>query len=187
MRNQHRLCWMRCKHSLCSMRCKHRLRSSRSLIGCLFALLALLALLVPVDRAGGQTIQRPADERPELPEFEPPAEEEPILPPIIQPPEPEEAPSTGPGVFVEGYRIVGSTVFSTEELEGVVAPWAGRVIRSEDLVSIRNAITALYVQNGYVTSGATLQDQDFEEGIIEIHVYEGSLGEIRITGNEQFL
>jgi hemolysin activation/secretion protein len=90
-------------------------------------------------------------------------------------------------VFVEGYRIVGSTVFSTEELEGVVAPWAGRVIRSEDLVSIRNALTALYVQNGYVTSGATLQDQDFEDGIIEIHVFEGSLGEIQVTGNEQFL
>jgi hemolysin activation/secretion protein len=166
------------------MRNQHRLRSSRSLIGYLFALLALLA---PVERAGGQAIQRPADERPELPEFEPPADEEPILPPIIQPPEPEEAPSTGPGVFVEGYRIVGSTVFSTEELEGVVAPWAGRVIRSEDLVSIRNAITELYVQNGYVNSGATLQDQDFEGGVIEIHVIEGSLGEIRITGNEQFL
>jgi hemolysin activation/secretion protein len=163
---------------------QHRLRSTRNLTRCLFA---LFALLVSVDRAEGQAIQRPADERPELPEFEPPAEEEPILPPIIQPPEPEEAPSSGPGVFVKGYRIVGSTVFSTEELEGVVAPWAGRVIRSEDLVSIRNAITALYVRNGYVTSGATLQDQDFEDGVIEIHVFEGSLGEIRITGNEQFL
>jgi hemolysin activation/secretion protein len=166
------------------MRSTHRLRSSRSLIGCLFA---LLALLVPVERAEGQAIQRPADERPELPKFEPPAEEEPILPPIIHPLEPEEAPSAGPGVFVKGYRIVGSTVFSMQELEAVVAPWAGRVIRSEDLVSIRNAITALYVRNGYVTSGATLQDQDFEGGVIEIHVIEGSLGEIRITGNEQFL
>jgi len=114
-------------------------------------------------------------------------EDEPILPPIIQPSEPEEAPSTGPGVFVKRYRIIDSTVFSKEELEGVVAPWAGRVIRSEDLVSVRNAITKLYVQQGYVNSGATLRDQDFENGVIKIHVIEGSLGEIRITGNEQFL
>ncbi len=114
-------------------------------------------------------------------------EDEPILPPIIQPSEPEEAPSTGPGVFVKRYRIIDSTVFSKEELEGVVAPWAGRVIRSEDLVSVRNAITKLYVQQGYVNSGATLRDQNFEIGVIEIHVIEGSLGEIRITGNEQFL
>jgi len=166
------------------MRNAPRLCSTRNLIWCLSLFFALLA---PVDRAKGQVIQRPADERPELPEFESPEEKEPILPPIIQPSEPEEAPSTGPGVFVKRYRIIGSTVFSKEELEGVVAPWAGRVIRSEDLVSVRNAITKLYVQQGYVNSGATLRDQDFENGVIKIHVIEGSLGEIRITGNEQFL
>ena len=156
---------------------------NRPVIGCLSL---LFVLLFAVDRAESQAIQRPADERPELPEFEPPEEEEPILPPIIQPLEPEEAPSAGPGVFVKGYRIVGSTVFSEEELADVVAPWTDRVIRSEDLVSVRNAITKHYVQHGYVNSGATLQDQNFENGVIEIHVVEGSLGEIRITGNEQF-
>jgi hemolysin activation/secretion protein len=145
-----------------------------------------IALLLPGERAQGQAIQRPADERPELPEFETPADEEPILPPIILPPEPEEAPSSGPGVFVEGYRFVGSTVFSNEELEGVVAPWAHRTIRSENLVSVRNAITELYIRQGYLNSGATLPDQDFEGGIIEIQIVEGSLGEIRITGNRQF-
>jgi hemolysin activation/secretion protein len=139
-----------------------------------------------VERARGQAIQRPADERPELPEFGSPTEEEPILPPIIQPLEPEEAPSTGPGVFIEGYRIVGSTVFSSDELEKLVEPWTGRVIRSEDLVSVRNAITDHYLQHGYVNSGATLRDQDFEGGVIEIHIIEGSLSEIRITGNKQF-
>jgi hemolysin activation/secretion protein len=145
-----------------------------------------IALLLPGERAQGQAIQRPADERPELPEFESPEEAEPILPPIIQPLEPEEAPSTGPGVFIEGYRIVGSTVFSSEELENLVEPWTGRAIRSEDLVSVRNAITEHYLRHGYVNSGATLQDQDFEGGIVEIQIIEGSLSEIRITGNKQF-
>ena len=84
--------------------------SVRNFVWCLSL---LFALLISAERAQGQAIQRPADERLELPEFEPPPEEEPILPPIVQPPEPEEAPSSGPGVFVEGYRIVGSTVFST--------------------------------------------------------------------------
>ncbi|MBW2577666.1 MAG: ShlB/FhaC/HecB family hemolysin secretion/activation protein [Deltaproteobacteria bacterium] len=160
-----------------------RLRWYRNIGPCLTL---FIALLLPGERAQGQAIQRPADERPELPEFESPEEAEPILPPIIQPLEPEEAPSTGPGVFIEGYRIVGSTVFSSEELESLVEPWTGRVIRSEDLVSVRNAITEHYVRHGYVNSGATLQDQDFEGGIIEIHIVEGSLSEIRITGNKQF-
>jgi hemolysin activation/secretion protein len=149
-------------------------------------LAVFIALLLPVERAQSQVIQRPADERLELPEFESPEEEEPILPPIIQPLEPEEAPSAGPGVFIESYRFVGSTVFSTEELESIVAPWTGRVIRSEDLVSVRNAITEHYVRHGYVNSGATLRDQDFEGGVIEIHIVEGSLSEIQVTGNRQF-
>lgn len=151
------------------------------------ACLALsIALLLAGERAQGQAIQRPADERPALPEFESPEEAEPILPPIIQPLEPEEAPSAGPGVFVEGYRIIGSTVFSSEELASLVEPWTGRVIRSEDLVSVRNAITKHYIQHGFVNSGATLPDQDFEGGIIEIQIIEGSLSEIQITGNKQF-
>ncbi len=149
-------------------------------------LVLFAALLLPVARAQGQAIQRPADERPELPQFESPEEAEPILPPIVQPLEPEEAPSSGPGVFIQGYRFVGSTVFSSEELASLVKPWTGRVIRSEDLVSVRNAITEHYLQHGYVNSGATLQDQDFEGGIIEIQIIEGSLSEIRITGNKQF-
>lgn len=157
--------------------------SNRSIGACLAL---FIVLLLPVERAQGQAIQRPADERPALPEFEPPAEEEPILPPIIQPLEPEEAPSTGPGVFVESYRFIGSTVFPDEELENIVAPWTGRLIRSEDLVSVRNAITEHYLRHGYVNSGATLRDQDFEAGVIEIHIIEGSLSEIRITGNKQF-
>jgi hemolysin activation/secretion protein len=144
------------------------------------------ALFLPGVPAQAQVIQRPADERPELPEFESPEESEPILPPIVQPPEPKDAPSTGPGVFVEGYRIAGSTVFSSEELASIVEPWTGRVIRSEDLVSIRNAITEHYIRNGYVNSGATLPDQDFEGGIIEIRIVEGSLSAIRVSGNKQF-
>jgi hemolysin activation/secretion protein len=160
-----------------------RLRLASSRIRCL---LLVFALLVPSVRARGQAIQRPGDERPELPKFEAPRQEEPVLPPIPQPAEPRETPSSGPGVFVKDYRFVGSTVFSDAELEAVVAPWAGRVIRSEDLVSVRNAVTELYLKHGYVNSGATLPDQDFEGGVIEIQIIEGTLAEIRVTGNRHF-
>jgi hemolysin activation/secretion protein len=160
-----------------------RSRPGRSAL-CGLALLAVL--LAPAERAGGQAIERPADQRPELPEFEAPVEQELILPPLPPTAEPREQLSAGPGVFIQGYRIVGSTVFSQQELEGAVAPWAGRTIRSEDLVAVRNALTQLYIGHGYVNSGAVLPDQEFEDGIVELRIIEGSLGEIRISGNEQF-
>jgi hemolysin activation/secretion protein len=159
-----------------------RPRPGRSIL-CWLALLA--ALLAPAEHAFGQAIDRPADERPELPEFEAPVEPEPLLPPVPPPAQPREQLSAGSGVFVQGYRIAGSTVFSQEELERAVAPWAGRAIRSEDLVAVSNAITKLYVDRGYVTSGAVVPDQEFEDGIVEVRIIEGSLGEIRIRGNEQ--
>jgi len=157
------------------------LRPGRSV---LFWLALLAALLAPAEQARSQAIPRPSDERPELPEFEGPPEREPLLAPVPPPAEPREELSAGPGVFVRGYRIEGSTVFSQEELERAVAPWAGRAIRSEDLVAVTDALTKLYVDHGYVNSGAVVPDQEFEEGVVAVRIVEGRLSEIRFRGNE---
>jgi hemolysin activation/secretion protein len=145
-----------------------------------------LAGLLPAGAAFAQAIPRPADERPQLPDFEAPDEAPLLLPPLQPSTDPQQQLSVGPGVRVEGYRIVGSTVFSDEELAEAVAEWSGREIRSEDLVLVRNAITRLYVEKGYVSSGAIIPDQDFAGGIVELQIVEGRLDEIRIEGNEQF-
>ena len=147
--------------------------------------LALLAASLAPTGASGQAIDRPADERPELPEFEEPGPP-PLLPTIPPPAGPDAQLSTRAGVFVEGFRIVGGTVFTEEEIQQAVAPWSGRRIRSEDLVSVRNALTRLYVDRGYANSGALIPDQEVEDGVLEVRIVEGTLAEIRFSGNEQF-
>jgi len=158
-------------------------RAWRTPLTCL-ALVA--AMLAPGGAAFGQAIPRPADDRPELPDFESPGDTPTLLPPLQRPSLPQQQLSVGSGVHVDSYRITGSTVFSDEELAEAVADWAGREIRSEDLILVRNAITNLYVDAGYVNSGAILPDQDFEGGVIELRVIEGTLGEVRINGNDKF-
>jgi hemolysin activation/secretion protein len=149
--------------------------------------LALVAtILAMAGSAFGQAIPRPADDRPELPDFESPADTPQLLPPLQRPALPQQQLSVGPGVHVDGFRIVGSSVFTDEELAAAVVEWTGREIRSEDLIRVRNAITNLYIDAGYVNSGAILPDQDFEGGIIELRVIEGTLGEVQIKGNRQF-
>jgi hemolysin activation/secretion protein len=149
--------------------------------------LALVAtILAMAGSAFGQAIPRPADDRPELPDFESPADTPQLLPPLQRPALPQQQLSVGPGVHVDGFRIVGSSVFTDEELAAAVAEWTGGEIRSEDLIRVRNAITNLYIDAGYVNSGAILPDQDFEGGIIELRVIEGTLGEVQIKGNRQF-
>jgi hemolysin activation/secretion protein len=149
------------------------------------ALAALL--LLATGPAWAQVFDRPADQRPELPAFEEPSPTPlPTLPPIAIPePDPGDA-SAGPRFFVHGYRITGSTAFSKEELHRVVGPYIDRELGSEQLVALRNAVTQLYVEHGYINSGALIPDQDLAGGLIEIRVVEGSLEGIEIRGAERF-
>lgn len=79
------------------------------------------------------------------------------------------------GVRVRGFRMTGSTVFSESELAEAVAPFLGRPLRSEDLPLLTDALTRLYVDRGYVSSGARLPDQSLADGILEIQIIEGQL------------
>ncbi|MGA0200795.1 MAG: POTRA domain-containing protein [Prochlorotrichaceae cyanobacterium] len=129
----------------------------------------------------------PADLRPgSQPENEnlpllPPSEE--LLNPGSTPAEPSDTPFTDPGetIEVKGYRIVGSTVFSEEELAAATQDFMGSVSFSQ-LLQARSAITQLYIDNGYITSGAFLPEQTLADGQVTIQVIEGRLSEINVNG-----
>jgi hemolysin activation/secretion protein len=153
--------------------------------------LALLALLaMPAAPAGAQLIERPADRRPELPEpsGRPTPGEPPLLLPELPLPSPEagERLSAGLELFVREFRVVGSTVFGQDELQAAVAPWTHRSLRSEDLAAVQRALTALYLERGYVNSGAVLPDQDAADGVVEVRIVEGRLTAIEIRGARRF-
>jgi hemolysin activation/secretion protein len=120
-------------------------------------------------------------EREELPTLEEPEVERPSLelPPLAPPP--EAPPFEGEGVVARGFRIVGSTVFSDRELAETVAPFIDRVIVAETLPRITDGLTRLYVDRGYISSGAIVPDQTIEDGIIEIHIIEGGVEAIEIA------
>lgn len=95
---------------------------------------------------------------------------------------PGEIPDT---ITVQGFEVLGSTVFSDAELQAVTAPFTNRPITFAELLQARSAITKLYVDAGYITSGAYIPPQTLEDGIVQIQVVEGSLADINITGNER--
>jgi hemolysin activation/secretion protein len=57
-------------------------------------------------------------------------------------------------VKVKRVQVLGSTVFSPQELEAAVASFIGKEATFEELLAIRAAITNLYTNQGYTTSGA---------------------------------
>ncbi|AFZ42843.1 surface antigen (D15) [Halothece sp. PCC 7418] len=79
---------------------------------------------------------------------------------------------------INAFRVVGSTVFSDEELTALLVPYTNRPLRFSELLQARNAITNYYLRQGYVTSGAILPPQKLTEGIVTIQVIEGKVEEI---------
>jgi len=82
---------------------------------------------------------------------------------------------------VNCYLIEGSTVFSQAALAEVVAPFTGEVTYAEVLAA-RSAINQLYLDNGYLTTGAYIPEQTLADNTVVIEVVEGEVTEIEVTG-----
>ncbi len=91
---------------------------------------------------------------PELPQPLPPPAE--LFPSSIPTPTPDEPlPGKFPQtIIVERFEVIGSTVFSPEELALATAEFTKRPISLAEVYQARSKITDLYVRNGYITSGA---------------------------------
>src|SRR5262245_49507882 len=143
--------------------------------GLVVATLVLLAVWILSDVASAQIVPPPPPPPimpfptplpKELPKPEPP------LPSILPPaPVPERrGPLPTVKVIVREIQVLGSTVFTAQELAQVTDPYLNREITSEDIESLRVALTLLYVKRGYSTSGTLVPDQAIVEGLLTLQV-----------------
>ncbi|AVH72479.1 ShlB/FhaC/HecB family hemolysin secretion/activation protein [Nostoc sp. 'Lobaria pulmonaria (5183) cyanobiont'] len=122
---------------------------------------------------------------PEVPQPLPPPAE--LFPPSAPTPTPEELPSGNfpQTIVVERFEVIGSTVFSAQELAQATAEFTKRPISPTQLFQARSKITELYVKNGYITSGALIPPQTIQSGVVKIQVVEGKLEDIQVTGTRR--
>lgn len=118
---------------------------------------------------------------PSLPQQLPPPQQ--LLPPNLAPTSPE-VPNGGDQnkITVQKFEFSGNTAFSNEELSKITEPFTNRSLTFAELLNARSAITQLYVENGYVTSGAFIPPQSMTEGTIKIEIVEGGLEDIQVNG-----
>lgn len=107
------------------------------------------------------------------------------MPPLTPPRQPEFQVPPRFRVFVRRVNVVNSTVFSQEELAKVTAPYVDRYLTAEDLEALRVELTRLYVDRGFVNSGALLPDQAVVDGVVTYQVVEGRAS-LEISGNRWF-
>jgi hemolysin activation/secretion protein len=141
---------------------------------------ALPSQLPPIfDPTGRSTVPRPLEEeQPKAPPVSP------FEPGAIPRQEPAPTPSLPAiQVLVRSIRVAGSTVFSESELAAVTTPYLNRFVTADEFERLRLELTMLYINRGYVTSGAVIPDQDVTAGDVTIQIVEGKLTKIDIHGN----
>ncbi len=138
----------------------------------------------PVIDPTGRSGDPPDFKEPESPPTPPPSF---ILPPVESLPElqPKRAPQLG--VIINTIHVEGNTVFTPEELSKVTAPYENRELSTEELEELRRNLTLLYINKGYVNSGAVIPDQSIENGKLTYRIIEGKLSDIQIEGTAYFL
>ncbi|NCW79699.1 MAG: hypothetical protein EBW08_02235 [Pelagibacteraceae bacterium] len=71
--------------------------------------------------------------------------------------------------------------FENQALQNALPASPGERVYAEDILAMVDAITELYQKAGYITSGATLSDQDVSDGVVRIAVIEGQLTDVALS------
>ena len=85
-----------------------------------------------------------------------PEAEQLLSPAVSAPAQPAELPNIPGTIKVDRFEVVGSTVFSKQELDAALKDFVGRPLTFAQLLQARSAVSQLYFSKGYVTSGALI-------------------------------
>jgi hemolysin activation/secretion protein len=154
--------------------------------GCLAFFISYGLIILPV---AAQTILP----NPPLDRLPAPSQE--VLPdqiaPLLPTPELPQLPAPpflgGDRINVLRYEVLGSTVFSSQELAAVTQSFTGQVT-FEQLQAAQQAIDKLYLDRQYLTTGSyipTGQVLAIDGAVVKIQVVEGRLEDIKVTGNQR--
>ena len=150
----------------------------------------LLAQTLAVLGAASAFAQTPPDAGRILQETRPQPERAPAVtaPPIQAPAQPRlpvPALSGDVRVQVTHFEFTGNRALSTEILSAAVASWAGRALSFGDLIEVVEAVEARYKAAGYFLAQGHLPPQKIKDGVIEIAISEGRMGEARLEGESR--
>lgn len=162
----------------------HARRLCRTLASLVF-LISLLAAMDASAQQSGHLLDRPSANPVPLPEIKSPND---APPQFALPPVPEHSPdleASQQSIKLNRVEFKGNYALSGELLKENTRPYEGRKVSLDEIEELRQKLTRLYIDRGYINSGAIIQDNAYADGILTIHLVEGVLDEIQIRGTER--
>jgi len=95
-------------------------------------------------------------------------------------------PSVARKVLVKIIRLTGNIAIGTQELEPIVQLYVGKELDLSELEKLAQIITEEYQRRGYTFARAYVPEQEVNNGVVEIAVLEGRVGQIDVTGNKNY-
>ena len=102
----------------------------------------------------------------------------------IEAPEQAEELKEGKAFTLKGVTLTGNDSISSEAFETMIRNYVGKEVHMSDLRALATEIKRYYRDAGYIAAYVYLPPQTITDGVVEIAVIEGKLGEIDITGNK---
>jgi len=137
--------------------------------------LASSAALAQVRPDAGQVLEQTRE-----PLRLPPPREADVLP---RPPDPKPALPVQPQlrVKVTSFIFTGNTIFADAFLQPLVEEYIGRELTFDDLIEAATKVRAFHRERGYFLAQAYLPEQAIRDGVVQIGIIEGRIGEIEIV------
>ena len=83
-------------------------------------------------------------------------------------------------VTVSTFKFSGNSSFSNEQLSALLTSFLNRPLDIKELNQAANTITQFYRSHGFLLAQAYLPEQDISQGLLEISIIEGKLGELKL-------
>lgn len=97
-----------------------------------------------------------------------------------------DAAAPSPAFDVLEYRVVGNSTLEVRDIERTVYPFLGPGRSMKDVEGARVALEALYHDRGYNTVFVDIPEQNVDDGVVRLHVAEGKLRRVAVTGARYF-
>ena len=101
---------------------------------------------------------------------------------LPKPPEPKPALPVSPQlrVTVKQFTFTGNTVYSDVQLRTATDPYLNKELSFDDLNDVATDVRAYYRSRGYFLAQAYLPEQVIRNGIVQIGIIEGRIGEVSV-------
>lgn len=83
---------------------------------------------------------------------------------------------------VKKININNTTVFEEKDFEELIKPYLNSCNGLKNLSNLRDKISNIYIDKGYVTSRAYFKPQDLSSGVVDIDILEGKVEKIEEVG-----